>query len=64
VSIQILPHDVVGAPCGPKLRACPPVLWRAGGKKNSDAETTFGVLILQEREEIAEFSFFPNILDR
>ena len=51
MSNQIQPHDVVGATHWLKLKACPPVLWRAGARKGADAETATGGLDLARRAE-------------
>jgi len=51
VSSHIQPHDVVGATHWLKLRACPLVLWRAGARKGSDAETVTGGLDLARSAE-------------
>ena len=54
MSKQIQPHDVVGATDWLKLRACPPVLWRAGARIGAGAETVTGGLMLSEGRKIEE----------
>ena len=55
-SVQIRPQDVVGAPCGPKLRACPPVSWWAGAGKGADAEkVTRGLGLARRSKETVLF---------
>ena len=42
---------IVGATRWLKLKACPPVLWRAEAKKGADAETVTGGLNLARNAE-------------
>jgi hypothetical protein len=68
VSSQIQLHDVVRAILWLKLKACLPVLWRAGARKSADAETVTGGLDLAgragNRENFYAFDLTPNSLIR
>jgi hypothetical protein len=68
VSSQIQLYNVVRATPWLKLRACLPVLWRAGARKGADAETVTGGLDLtrraENRENFYDFDLTPNSLIR
>ena len=68
MSSQIQLHDLERPTHWLKLRACLPVLWRAGARKGADAETVTGGLDFagraENRENFYDFDLTPNSLIR